>query len=587
MRPSAELQGAPPAAPAPRHLTLRGLAAGLAVGLIICCSNMYFGLQTGFVSTMSLPSSLLGFGIFKALSRHLSFPFSPVENVLVQTVAGSMALAPLGSGFVGVLPAMNYLMTPDEMGPINLSLIKMIMWSLGLCYFGVLFAVPLRRQVIIREKLKFPSGFGAAVLIGVLHGQKPRLGLDKTPSEFASLAGEEPVGFPDPPAPGGGASGGASSIVVNDSPVSEHEVRRREEWRSNLRLLVICFLISGLFTLATYFFPTIRNIPIFGSTAAATWLWTFNPSLAYIGQGVIMGPATTMHMLLGAIVGWAILSPLAKYRGWAPGPIEDWETGSKGWIVWISIAIMLADGIVSLSHVAIRSAIQFWPETHAAIVSHLPSGLTHILSQKRSTSGYTVVQSSDDAPSVPASPFFTTPAAGRNDENDRRNTGDFSEHVDEDHPEKDAPPDQQIGAKTVVVGLALSIIFCIACIRFAFGALVPLYATIISIAMALVLSIMGVRALGETDLNPVSGISKLTQLFFALIIPSTHKSSVLINLVAGAVSEAGALQAGELMQDLKTGHLIGAAPTAQFWGQVIGTSVGAVVSAFLYKLYTS
>ena len=143
MRPSAEIQAAQPVASMPRHLTLRGLAAGLAVGLIICCSNMYFGLQTGFVSTMSLPSSLLGFGIFKALSRHLSFPFSPVENVLVQTVAGSMAIAPLGSGFVGVLPAMNYLLNPDELGPINLSLTKMIMWSLGLCYFGVLFAVPL------------------------------------------------------------------------------------------------------------------------------------------------------------------------------------------------------------------------------------------------------------------------------------------------------------------------------------------------------------------------------------------------------------------------------------------------------------
>jgi ABC-type glucose/galactose transport system permease subunit len=51
----------------------------------------------------------------------------------------------------------------------------------------------------------------------------------------------------------------------------------------------------------------------------------------------------------------------------------------------------------------------------------------------------------------------------------------------------------------------------------------------------LVLSIMGVRALGETDLNPVSGISKLAQLFFALIIPQSHKSSVLINLIAGAV----------------------------------------------------
>ena len=41
------------------------------------------------------------------------------------------------------------------------------------------------------------------------------------------------------------------------------------------------------------------------------------------------------------------------------------------------------------------------------------------------------------------------------------------------------------------------------------------------------------------------------------------------------------------MQDLKTGHLLGAAPNAQFWGQLIGSFVGAVVSAAVYQLYTS
>ncbi|CAK7264916.1 OPT super [Sporothrix epigloea] len=590
MRPSTEVQVVPPVAEASRHFTARGLAAGLVVGLVICCSNMYFGLQTGFVSTMSLPSTLLGFGIFKALARHLTLPFSPVENVLVQTVAGSMAIAPLGSGFVGVLPAMNYLLRPDEMGPVSLSTAKMVVWSLGLCYFGVLFAVPLRRQVIIREKLKFPSGFGAAVLIGVLHGHKPKLGPGKTPSEFASLAGgdEDAILTEDSLSEQGG-SDAAHSAALDDAAVAEHETRRREEWRSNLWLLLVCFLVSGLFTLVTYFFPVVRNIPIFGPTAAATWLWTFNPSLAYIGQGVIMGPATTMHMLLGAVVGWAILSPLAKYRGWAPGPIQDWETGSKGWIVWISISIMLADGIVSLSHVAIRSAVQFWPEIHAAVARHLPQGLSRSRSQKQASYRYSAIQSSDAAPglSVSTRSTFTVPVAGRNDISGARDSDDFDDQLEVDTLEKDAPPEQQIGAKTVLVGLLLSVLFCIFCIRFTFGALVPLYATIVSIAMALVLSIMGVRALGETDLNPVSGISKLTQLFFALIVPSTHQSSVLVNLVAGAVSEAGALQAGELMQDLKTGHLIGAAPTAQFWGQIIGTSVGAVVSAALYKLYTS
>jgi uncharacterized oligopeptide transporter (OPT) family protein len=89
--------------PEGRHFTFRAVAVGLLVGLVIVFSNMYFGLQTGWVSMMTMPASLLGFGIFRTLSRHLSFPFTPVENVLVQSVAGGMAIMPLGCGFVGVV----------------------------------------------------------------------------------------------------------------------------------------------------------------------------------------------------------------------------------------------------------------------------------------------------------------------------------------------------------------------------------------------------------------------------------------------------------------------------------------------------
>lgn len=98
-------EGDPPVKflPEGRHFTIRGVAAGLLVGLVIVFSNMYFGLQTGWVSMMTMPASLLGFGIFHTLSRHLSFPFTPVENVLVQSVAGGMAIMPLGCGFVGVV----------------------------------------------------------------------------------------------------------------------------------------------------------------------------------------------------------------------------------------------------------------------------------------------------------------------------------------------------------------------------------------------------------------------------------------------------------------------------------------------------
>src|SRR5690606_25353047 len=125
---------------------------------------------------------------------------------------------------------------------------------------------------------------------------------------------------------------------------------------------------------------------------------------------------------------------------------------------------------------------------------------------------------------------------------------------------------------------------CITTISLVFPQM-PLYSIVVAFFLALLLSVMGVRALGQTDLNPVSGISKLTQLIFARVAPASNPNAVLINLAAGAVSEAGAQQAGDIMQDLKTGHLVGAAPKAQFWGQLIGSAVGAVISAAVYRLY--
>jgi OPT family oligopeptide transporter len=137
-----------------------------------------------------------------------------------------------------------------------------------------------------------------------------------------------------------------------------------------------------------------------------------------------------------------------------------------------------------------------------------------------------------------------------------------------------------------LIGLVLSLGLCIGAVHYSFANLIPLRLTILALVLALLLSVMGVRALGETDLNPVSGISKLTQLLFAIVVPSGNKNAIIINLIAGALSESGALQAGDLLQDLKAGHLVGAAPSAQFYGQIIGSAVGAVLSAAVYKLYT-
>ncbi|KAF7890941.1 uncharacterized protein EAF01_010750 [Botrytis porri] len=554
-----------------QNFTVRGILVGLGVGLVICFSNMYFGLQTGWVSSMAMPASLIGFALFKTLSKHLDLPFTPVENVLVQTVAGSMGTMPLGCGFVGVMPALNYMLKKEEQGPIFLSTWKLILWSLGLCFFGVVFAVPLRRQVIIKEKLKFPSGTATALMIGVLHGTE-------TTAARPPISTSEDLDGTD------GINERESRNYTDESVADVEEVSKAEgsSWKSKVKLLVISFGISGLYTLGTYFFPILRKLPIFGTAIAQNWLWTLNPSLAYVGQGIIMGPATTTHMLLGAIVGWGVLSPLAKNRGWAPGPVSDWETGSKGWIVWISLAIMLADSVISLGYIALSPLINnggdYVNEAQQKIKRQDWLGLLSF-GTPQSNTGYAPINGEE--------------SSGRREQNvsTTSNGSSFSSNNLQpelkDLPEPDAPAEHLVNTRTVWIGLILSIVFCIFSIRIVFEGLIPLYATILSVPVALILSIMGVRALGETDLNPVSGISKLAQLFFALIIPQSNKNSILINLVAGAVSEAGALQAGDLMQDLKTGHLLGAAPNAQFWGQIIGSAVGAVVSALIYKLYTN
>lgn len=70
---------------------------------------------------------------------------------------------------------------------------------------------------------------------------------------------------------------------------------------------------------------------------------------------------------------------------------------------------------------------------------------------------------------------------------------------------------------------------------------------------------------------------------FALIAPG----QVVPNLVAGAIAEAGAQQAGDMMQDFKTAHLLGVCPRAQFYAMLIGSAASVFVSVAAYALYTS
>lgn len=431
-------------------------------------------------------------------------------------------------GFVGVIPAMELMTTDDnEGGALILNGRQLILWSLGVAFFGVFFAIPLRKQTIIREQLKFPSGTATAQMISLLH-QRPDPTLKKSVLRRRRANEQQPLMSPPP---------------SNYNTAATSDEHFENNWKLKLRGLLASFVASSVYTVTCYFVPVLTALPIFNWMTFnlidfKSWEWYFTPSFSYIGQGIIMGLPTTLSMLLGCVVGWGVLSPVAFFSGWAPGPIGDWKTGSKGWILWISLGVMIAESIVSLIVVLIRTLVKIWY-------------------QRKISVDYTSLLDAED---------------------------NGEEYIEAEEEEVDAPINQQVSKSVTIAGLILSTVSCIALIRAVFGPdVLPAGMTLLAVVVAMFLSILGVRALGETDLNPVTGISKISQVLFAGIMPG----SILGNLIAGGIAEAGAQQAGDLMQDLKTGHLLRASPKAQFYGQMIGSFASVFIATGAYLLYRS
>ncbi|KAJ1988042.1 OPT super [Dimargaris cristalligena] len=551
------------------HFTWRSVIVGLLIGCLLCFSNMYFGLQTGWISMMSLQSSLVGFVLFKLAAFCLPINFGPAENVILQTTAVATATMPLAGGFVGIVPALKMLTLEDNPGggSVVMNFGELVLWGMGLAFFGVFFAIPLRRQTIIKEKLKFPSGTATAQMISVLHQRKdPTLEAEELDERVRSERMKlqrptyqhavRPLSKSNTPSRNSSMEHISSQNAVDlDDDTAKRIAAMDADWKSKGYALMISFAISGGYTVAAHMKPFINNLPVFGATAAH-WNWTYRPSPSYMGQGVIMGLPTCLAMTLGAIVGWGFLSPLSHYQGWAPGPVKDWKTGPQGWILWISLAVMIAESLVSLGVMTFKEGRQLWVKYQ---------GRRAVKAQKSSDSGVLSGNSGVEGDESATNYQPRNPT--------------FSEIMDLDN--LDVHPRHLVPNWVVYGGLFLSSVLCVVAMTILFR--IPIYATILAVFIACLLSILGVRALGETDLNPVSGIGKVSQVIFAGVVPG----NLVANLVAGGIAEAGAQQAGDMMQDLKTGHLLHASPRAQFYGQMLGSFFSVFVSVGAYMLYTS
>ncbi len=134
----------------PPEFTLRAILLGCFFGLIFGAVTVYVGLRAGLTVAASIPIAVLSISILRAFGRA-----SILENNIVQTTGN--AGQSIAAGVIFTLPALIFL-------GFDLEYSRIFLLALIGGWLGVLFMIPLRRQLIVEEHgvLTYPEGTACA-----------------------------------------------------------------------------------------------------------------------------------------------------------------------------------------------------------------------------------------------------------------------------------------------------------------------------------------------------------------------------------------------------------------------------------------
>jgi len=108
----------------------------------------------------------------------------------------------------------------------------------------------------------------------------------------------------------------------------------------------------------------------------------------------------------------------------------------------------------------------------------------------------------------------------------------------------------------------------------------PVWESVVAVALAFWLALVACRVTGETDTTPVGPMGKVTQLIFGAL----HPGNVNVNLMSANITAGAATSSADLLTDLKSGYLLGANPRQQFLAQFAGIFVGTVVTVLTFAV---
>ena len=276
------------------EFTVTSVIMGVLLAIIFGAANAYLGLRVGMTVSASIPAAVISMGVIRVIMKKDSI----LESNMVQTIGS--AGESLAAGAIFTLPVL-FLWSKEGITEAP-SLITISLIALFGGILGVLFMVPLRNALIVKEHgvLPYPEGTACAEVL---------------------LAGEE-----------GGAS--AKSVFAGMGLAA-----------------LFKFVVDGLKVI-----PSVITAPL---KAFKTEL-SAEVYPALLGVGYICGPKIASYMFAGGLIGWFVLIPAIITFGGStilyPGTktIADMYAAGGASAIWssyiryIGAGAVAAGGIISL-----------------------------------------------------------------------------------------------------------------------------------------------------------------------------------------------------------------------------------------------
>lgn len=562
-----------------REVTLAAIVFAIVIGVVMNAAITYAGLKIGFTIVGSSVAAVLGFGVLRGLGRLVNpRAGSIVETNIAQTIASSVNTT--NSGIIFTVPVLLLLGYSLGVGELRFWLITLA--CMAGAVLGCAFIIPLRKQMIDIDRLRFPSATAVGAILKS-PGAGPKKALVLVSGIVVAMAIYLPTQLPQFGWPGYGAIGWTLPREVDEAKTAA----AREVDPEAPEVLTTRVDRDGDgqpdLVIGDEQIDVGRAIGLPDSM-----LLVFAIAPFALGAGYLTGKVG-LTVTAGGVLAYLILNPILFNAGYMPESVQAHEAPG-----YSQQAINRPLGIGLLLGGAMMGVIVALPAVRAAIKSVAAAGRTRggsdelgLMPLVLSVLGAFVVlffasELTQERPSNRVCPVTKqTLILG---------VGEVAANV--------APPVEGKRPTVTFAGSRLTVVDEAAVEKWnswteeereaaarEINARPGLLAGLPTIAQSLIIALVGTawiwfagiiiaQCTGMTDWSPISGIALLT-VVLVLILGGT--GNVIPAVLIGATLCCAITIASDMMADLRTGYIVGAIPRRQQVTELMTAWIGPTI----------